>query len=271
MFSTTYSFGRAALGACALASLLGFSSGCATVTRGLNDSVRIESQPSGATVRLGNGRVVTTPTTVSLPRKHSMQVTFELAGYETTTAVLTPSRSKTGKVATSGNVLIGGLLGVGIDAGTGAVFDLFPNPLVVRLKAVRIEGAPTEWHRLRTQLARSEVRDILGDPVSIHGTKGDQEWTYADGGRVFFTNYFTVRWETPPASAGMAAATTVVKTEAAPAPAAVASENSAAAPAPAVSGAAPSGAHEPAASVPATAPAPVAGAETAGDAAPPSA
>lgn len=35
----------------------------------------------------------------------------------------------------AGNVLIGGLIGVGIDAGTGAMKDLRPNPLVVRLEA----------------------------------------------------------------------------------------------------------------------------------------
>ena len=33
----------------------------------------------------------------------------------------------------AGNVIFGGLIGIGVDAATGAALDLIPNPLVVKL------------------------------------------------------------------------------------------------------------------------------------------
>lgn len=43
--------------------------------------------------------------------------------------------SGAGAAGMAGNVLIGGVIGAGVDAGTGATKDLRPNPLSVQLVA----------------------------------------------------------------------------------------------------------------------------------------
>lgn len=204
-------------------------SGCATVTRGIKDEVRIESVPAGAAVRTSNGLSGRTPVTFALPRKHPVHVELELAGYEKAKAVLTPQTTKAGRVATTGNVLIGGLIGAGIDAGTGARLDLFPNPLVVHLKALRAKDAPVEWARMRERLARSEVRDRLGEPAAISDATGNQVWTYADGGKVYFSGFFSVRWEAPPPPAVVSTGANAPAPAPEPAPAATANPPAAAA------------------------------------------
>ena len=44
-----------------------------------------------------------------------------------------------GAAGMAGNVLIGGLIGIGVDAASGATKELKPNPLV--LKLVRVSGS----------------------------------------------------------------------------------------------------------------------------------
>lgn len=39
-----------------------------------------------------------------------------------------------GGVAMAGNVILGGIIGAGVDAGTGAMLDLTPNPAHVELR-----------------------------------------------------------------------------------------------------------------------------------------
>ena len=39
-----------------------------------------------------------------------------------------------GGAGLAGNVLLGGVIGLGVDAATGAAFDLVPNPLKVTLE-----------------------------------------------------------------------------------------------------------------------------------------
>jgi hypothetical protein len=36
----------------------------------------------------------------------------------------------------AGNVIVGGIIGAGIDAGTGAMLNLVPNPVVLTLEPV---------------------------------------------------------------------------------------------------------------------------------------
>ena len=110
--------------------------GCATVLRGTKDSVRIESDPPGATVILSNGMTGVTPVTLDLPRKTHYQVEFRKEGYKTQYYTIGPMLSKAGHRATAGNALIGGAIGGFIDGSTGAAYDLFPNPLVVKLPPV---------------------------------------------------------------------------------------------------------------------------------------
>jgi hypothetical protein len=111
-------------------------SGCATITRGTNDTLVVESSPSGAQVQLSNGQQGQTPASFKLPRNEPVRVTFTKEGYESITATVTPKISGGGSAGMAGNVLVGGLPGVAVDAFSGAMYDLTPNPVFARLERV---------------------------------------------------------------------------------------------------------------------------------------
>lgn len=120
-----------------------FACSCATVMRGTDDKAQFESSPTSANVvvesadaeKLGPFNCVT-PCNLELKRKRTWRVDFSLDGYKPVTGLLKPKLSGGGFAAGAGNALIGGLIGVGIDAGTGANMDLFPNPMIAELEPI---------------------------------------------------------------------------------------------------------------------------------------
>lgn len=116
--------------------LLGFAvTGCATVTRGTKDFFVIESEPTGATVALSNGLNCVTPCGMEMPRKRAFTASFSMDGYKPVQVEVVPKQAAAGTAGMAGNVLIGGLIGVVADSTTGAMKDLYPNPLIVNLAA----------------------------------------------------------------------------------------------------------------------------------------
>ncbi len=131
--------------------------GCTTVTRGTKDVLVIESNPPGADVELSNGLRGKTPTSFELPRKHALVVTISKEGYETVTVNVTPKVVGAGGAGMAGNVLVGGLIGAAVDAGTGAMKDLFPNPIQVELVRIADAGpAPDAAPGITEKLAELE-------------------------------------------------------------------------------------------------------------------
>ena len=111
-------------------------SGCATVTRGSNTTFTVETDPGGAAVKTSNQFACdATPCTFKMPRKSEFDVTITKAGYKTWQGKVTNKIANAGGAAMAGNVLLGGIIGAGIDVSTGAMKDLVPNPLVVKLEA----------------------------------------------------------------------------------------------------------------------------------------
>lgn len=106
-----------------------FFTGCATVTRGTSEVLVIESEPSGANVRMSNGMVGTTPTSFKIPRKGSLVVNIEKEGYEPLTVNVHTQVAGAGAAGMAGNVLVGGLIGVGIDSFSGGMLEHKPNPV----------------------------------------------------------------------------------------------------------------------------------------------
>lgn len=109
------------------------TSGCATITRGSKDFFHIESEPTGATVALSNGLNCVTPCAMELPRKRPFTASFSLEGHKPLTAEVVPKQAAAGTAGMAGNVLIGGLIGIVADSTSGAMKDLYPNPLVANL------------------------------------------------------------------------------------------------------------------------------------------
>lgn len=125
----------------ALASVL-LSSGCATVTRGTTEQLTIQSEPSGAAVRLSNGFTGITPATFTVPRKGDLIVTLSKEGYETTEINVASQLAGAGTAGFLGNVLIGGIIGGGVDIATGATLSHVPNPVKVTLVKNKENSSP---------------------------------------------------------------------------------------------------------------------------------
>jgi hypothetical protein len=104
------------------------SSGCASITIGQNQSLSVESRDkgiliSGAACRLQNNKgtwFVTTPGSVTVHRSYrDMEVSCTHEKHEPGSVVVKSST----KAMAFGNILIGGLIGVAVDVGTGSAYD----------------------------------------------------------------------------------------------------------------------------------------------------
>ena len=95
------------------------ASGCATIVTGSTQSVQIDSTPGNAVVKINNLEQGQTPVRVELSRSQKVAtVQIELPGFEPENIEL--RRSVNGWVW--GNILIGGLIGLVIDASSGAMY-----------------------------------------------------------------------------------------------------------------------------------------------------
>jgi hypothetical protein len=124
---------RRACPAAALALGVACLQGCASVTRGAYELVVIESAPPGAVVTASDGSRCTTPCSLRLSRKKDYDLIFEKAGYERARARVSAKVAGAGAAGMAGNVIAGGLIGMGVDAATGAAKTLTPNPVSVDL------------------------------------------------------------------------------------------------------------------------------------------
>lgn len=126
------SIARIVIGASALVCL----TGCATISRGTTEQFHVTSEPSGAQVRTSNGFTCeATPCEFNMQRKTGFSVTVSKAGFSPATVAVKSEMAGAGAAGMAGNVLIGGVIGLGIDATSGATRDLRPNPLHVILTA----------------------------------------------------------------------------------------------------------------------------------------
>ena len=108
---------------------------CATITRGSTDTWTVQTDPSGAAVKTTNQMSCdATPCTFKMARKAEFGVTITKAGYKTWTGQVTHHIAGSGGAGLAGNVLVGGFIGLGVDAVSGAAYDLVPNPLSVKLE-----------------------------------------------------------------------------------------------------------------------------------------
>ena len=119
-------------------------------------NISITSTPAGAEATITGLDVPTaciTPCAIVAKRSADITVSFAKEGYEPEIVALTKEVPATGAAGFAGNVLAGGLIGMGVDAATGAAQDHKPNPVIVTLKpskpvapprAVRPRGKPAK-------------------------------------------------------------------------------------------------------------------------------
>jgi hypothetical protein len=116
--------------------------GCATITRGTSDVWVVETIPAGASVKTSHGFYCeSTPCAMKMPRKSTFTADISKPGYKTAQVSVVNKVSNGGGAAMAGNVLVGGIIGAGVDASNGAMLDLVPNPVKLTLEPV--DGTPS--------------------------------------------------------------------------------------------------------------------------------
>lgn len=113
--------------------------GCASITRGSTEQVTVTTEPPGAAVRTSmNYACPQSPCTFQVGRKDEFIVTASKPGYQDASMPVKTKVAGNGGAAFAGNVLVGGLIGMGVDASTGAALDHYPNPVLLKLEPVAL-------------------------------------------------------------------------------------------------------------------------------------
>lgn len=132
---------------------LALLTGCATIVTGSSTDVSINSDPPNAEIEINGQDYGETPTTISLESDQSHMVELSLEGYEDETIQLRKSTS--GWLA--GNILLGGIPGLIIDAATGGMYVLSPEEVGTDLE--KTSSASTS--KLRIQVAMDLRKEDL--------------------------------------------------------------------------------------------------------------
>lgn len=108
------------------------------MVRGTEEQIAFQSEPTEARLSLSNGlSCPSTPCDLKVARKDDFTATFSKDGYKSESIRVTSHVSGSGVATGAGNIILGGVIGVGVDAYNGANLDHEPNPVVAHL-------APTE-------------------------------------------------------------------------------------------------------------------------------
>ena len=143
---------------------------------GTRQMVRAESSPAGATVvasgglsqgALGTGVDLTTPTALNLERKNSYVLTFPATGYTSQQVEL--QRSIRGGIVVLD--VLAGLVGVIVDAATGAWYKLTPEFASVALTRIdpTVEGPDTISIRIDVKPADEKSKSNIEFETSAPG------------------------------------------------------------------------------------------------------
>ncbi|MFO1304056.1 MAG: hypothetical protein U1F54_10015 [Burkholderiales bacterium] len=150
--------------ACALALVV---SGCATITKGTTQTVTVATDPAGATCKLtrdGQPLAVVNPTPGSIPIERgrgTIAVDCRRDGYLEASGAM----SSEFQAMTFGNILFGGLIGVAVDAASGAMHE-YPAMVTITLIPEQFDTAATRdafFERMKATLLQEskEVKERI--------------------------------------------------------------------------------------------------------------
>lgn len=145
-------------------------SGCATIVKGDRQEIQITTDPPGAQCEVKrNGDTLAyvdaTPASVSVTRNAAgIDVRCKKAGHQSSEEHLTSQFNN----VTFGNILLGGLIGVVVDAGSGANYDYATN--------VYLKLAPTEFKSAEQRDAYFEAwrAELMQDAQRAKSTLASQ-------------------------------------------------------------------------------------------------
>ena len=136
-------------------------SGCATITTSTNQSLFIDTpKVTGASCKLTDSKegvwyLPSTPGSATVHKGNGpMNIVCEKEGYETTTV----SVDETFQGATLGNILIGGGIGILIDAASGAA-QKYPDKAIVWMKPLKWKSqqAQDDWLKAKREYDEKEA------------------------------------------------------------------------------------------------------------------
>lgn len=112
------------------------ASSCATIFKGSDQEVSIDSNVKGAEISLNGATIGTTPFHGKIKRQSGAKLILSKAGYESKTILLDTNVEP----LFFGNILSGGVFGSSTDYGSGAMYQYSPGNIVVDLKEISGQG-----------------------------------------------------------------------------------------------------------------------------------
>jgi hypothetical protein len=170
----------------ALVVLVLLSTGCATITKGTSQTVTVDTDPSGAACTLTReaktlGVVNPTPGSVSIG-KSSVPITVVCRKVDFLDAAGTLTSQF--QAMTFGNVLFGGLIGVAVDAASGATHEYDPIVTItlIPVQFPDIAARDTFFDRMRTTLLREAAEVKARIEKQCSASQCEQELAAAEAG-----------------------------------------------------------------------------------------
>jgi len=106
---------------CFIALAVFLLNGCAAILKGSSEDVDFNSDPTGASVYVNGNLMGTTPVRLKLESKRTYNIEFKKDGYASRTYTIT---NHVGAGWIILDVLLTGLIGIVVDAATGAWYEL---------------------------------------------------------------------------------------------------------------------------------------------------
>ncbi|MEM7166961.1 MAG: hypothetical protein AAF581_15965 [Planctomycetota bacterium] len=133
--------------------------GCATIVTGTRKSVNFVTEPAGATITVQEKQIVS-PASVELRRGRTVTATVSLDGYEDVQFEM----KKNFQGWFLGNILIGGLVGMIIDLGSGA-YQTFDDIVHINMATgeVKFDPGKAEREARRREKRKREEERIYRD------------------------------------------------------------------------------------------------------------
>jgi hypothetical protein len=145
------------------------STGCGALLHGSRQNIDVQSSPSGAKVETSPASgTYTTPSTISLERKHSYVLTFTAPGYSPATFNI---HNSIGTGTVIADVLLTGLVGVVVDGFTGSWYGLSPESANVTL--TRMGGSEDGADAINVSIAMSTTHRLVtlsSSAAAVHVT-----------------------------------------------------------------------------------------------------
>ena len=144
------------------------TTGCGALMQGTSQTIPVQSSPNSVSMDVA-GVSYMTPTSLELQRKNEYILNFSKEGYDSAQIRVTKHLSGGYLIA---DVLLTGLIGVIVDAATGAWYNLKPEAVTVSLSKISNIPGPDEIEIAIEGIGKSNKLDITSSvpDVDIHVT-----------------------------------------------------------------------------------------------------